>query len=175
MRKIQIGVVGSMLDIKLEKRLKSLAEDLGREIAKAGAALVFGLEKDFNSLPMIAARHAEKFEGETIAFITGASKQIPNDLCSKIVVTGSERGGGREFPFVLSCDVLICIGGGSGTLNEISIAYQAGIPTIAIKDSGGWSTKLANQFLDERKRQKVVVANTARGAVTLALKLARRL
>jgi len=42
---------------------------------------------------------------------------------------------------VLSCNALICIWG-SGTLNEIAIAYQANIPIVDLEGSGGWGDKL---------------------------------
>lgn len=174
MRKLQIGVIGSMADVKLEEPLKRLAKEVGKEIAKNKATLVFGFEGDFDSLSEIAARSAEKASGETIVFLRGNEKQNLKGLNSLQIVTGQNRGGGREFPFILSCDALICISGGSGTLMEIAMAYQAGIPTVVFQNSGGWSQKLAGKFLDERKRQKIIGVKTAKEAVSIALKLARK-
>lgn len=174
MRKIQIGVIGSMADIKLDESLKQLAKDVGQEIAKNNAILVFGFEEDFDSLSLIAAKSAEEAGGKTIAFVCGSKKYDLKRLNSLQIVTGQNRGGGREFSLVLSCDAIISIAGGSGTLTEIAMAYQRGIPTIVLQNSGGWSQKLANKFLDERKRQKVVGANTAKEAVVMALKLTRK-
>lgn len=174
MKRIQIGVIGSMADVKLDKSLKQLAKDVSQEIAKSNSILAFGFEGDFNSLSEIAARSAEKAGGKTIAFVWGNKKQDLKGLNSKQVVTDQQRGGGREFSFILSCDVIICLSGGSGTLMEIAMAYQAGIPIIALQNSGGWSQKLAGKFLDERKRQKIIGAETAREAVDMAIKLARK-
>lgn len=173
MRMVQIGVMGSMGDIKLKESLKKMAKSLGREIARRKALLLFGFEGDFESLPSIAAQSAEKEGGRAISFLQGSQKQNLNELKSIQIITGQARGGGREFSFVLSCDVLICIGGGSGTLIEIAMAYQAGIPIVALEKSGGWSSKLANKFLDERKREKIVGAKTAEEAVDLALSLVK--
>lgn len=72
-----------------------------------------------------------------------------------IIATGLERGGGREFSLVLSCDAIIAISGGSGTLNEIVVAYQANIPVIAVAGTGGWADKLAGEYIDGRKRLKI--------------------
>lgn len=174
MKKVQIGVVGSMADMELKQSLKQLASEIGQEIAKNNAILAFGFEGDFDSLSEIAARSAEQSGGKTIAFVWGKKQQDLKGLNSIQVVTGQERGGGREFPFILSCDALICISGGSGTLMEIAMVYQAGIPVVAIQNSGGWSQKLANKFLDERKRQKIIGVQTAKEAVAMALKLARK-
>ena len=175
MKNVQIGVIGSMADIKLNNSLIRLAKDLGKEIAKNNAVLVFGFEGDFDSLPAMAAKSAEEDSGKTVAFVWGNQVQDLKGLRSLQIVTGQQRGGGREFSFILSCDAIICISGGSGTLMEIAMAYQAGIPVVALKKSGGWSTKLANTFLDERKRQKIIGVNTAKEAVKKAIKLAKDL
>ena len=71
---------------------------------------------------------------------------------------------------VLSCDVIIAISGGSGTLTEIAIAYQAGIPIIVIDKFGGWSEELSNRFIDDRKRLKCIGVKRAEKALELAIK-----
>ena len=175
MRKLQIGVIGSMADIKLENSLIEIAKEVGREIANKEAVLVFGFEGDFDSLSSIAAEAAEEAGGQTVAFTWGSNKANLGKLKSAEIVTGQQRGGGREFSLVLSCDCLICLSGGYGTLMEMSMAYQANIPMIAIKNSGGWSEKLVNRFIDNRKRLKVISATSAQEAVILAIKEARRI
>lgn len=174
MRKLQIGVIGSMTDIKLENTLKETARELGREIAKNNAVCVFGLEGDFESLSSITAESAEEAGGQTLAFTWNSNKLDFGKLNSVEVVTGQQRGGGREFPFILSCDVIISICGGSGTLMEIAMAYQAGIPVVALKNSFGWSEKLSGQFLDNRNKEKILGVENPHEAVELALKLAKR-
>lgn len=175
MRNIQIGVIGSMGDIKLKRSLKDLARELGQEIAQNKATLLLSFESDFESLSLIAAQEAQKTGGKTIAFIWGDKKQDLPQLQSLQVVTGQNRGGGREFSFILSCDVVIAISGGSGTLMEIAMAYQANIPVVVIKNSGGWSQELAGRFLDDRKRQKIISAENAHEAIKQALKLGTNL
>lgn len=175
MKKCQIGVIGSMADTKLQGSLVKVAEEVGKEIVENDAVLLFGFEADFDSLPMIAARSAEDAGGKTIAFLYGSEKIKLSNLKSKTIITGLSRGGGREFLFVKSCDVIISIAGGSGTLMEIAMAYQARIPVVALQNSGGWSAKLANKFLDGRKRQKIIGVNTAKEAIRQAVKLTKRL
>jgi uncharacterized protein (TIGR00725 family) len=172
MRKLQIGVIGSMADVKIEKKVRQLAIEVGEEIAKNSALLVFGFEGDFESVSSIAARSAKKIGGQTIAFVWGSDKPQPKNISSIQIVTGQQRGGGREFSLILSCDALICISGGSGTLMEITMAYQAEIPIIALKGTSGWSDKLINQFLDNRRRERVIGANNPKEAVKLAINLA---
>jgi uncharacterized protein (TIGR00725 family) len=91
-----------------------------------------------------------------------------------VIATGLERGGGREFSLVLSCDAIIAIGGGSGTLTEMVIAYQANIPIIAMTGTAGWAEELAGKFIDKRERLRVQQAATAKEAVALALQSVRK-
>lgn len=55
------------------------------------------------------------------------------ELTDCMVCTGMERGGGREFVLVSSCDAIVVVGGGSGTLNEMTVAYQKKIPIFVMK------------------------------------------
>jgi len=170
MKKIQIGVMGSMADVPLALQSKQIASKLGQEIAKKKAVLVFGYEGDHDSFSTIAAKSAEKKGGQTVAFLWGKKGADLGSLKSVKVETGQQRGGGREYPLVLSCDALICIGGGSGTLTEIAIAYQANIPVVVLKNSGGWSDKLSDKYVDDRKRMKVISASSASQAVEKVFK-----
>ena len=90
-----------------------------------------------------------------------------------VIASGLERGGGRELALILSCNAVIALSGGSGTLTEMAIAYQANIPVIALTGSGGWSQKLAGKYLDERKRIKIKTAKTPTEAVKKAIQLAK--
>ena len=171
LRKLQIGVMGACEDLKYGKDMEVLAEQVGEEIAKRGAVLVFGAERDFDSLSTAASRGAKKAGGLTVGVTYGKGLDDVFNEADIIIATGLERGGGREFSLVLSCDGIITINGGSGTLNEMVVAYQAGIPIIALKNSGGWSEKLAGEFIDDRKRLKVVGVENAKEAIEVLITL----
>jgi len=171
-RKIQIGVMGSCADLKYSKKIEKLAEEVGFWVAKKKATLIFGAEKDFDSLSTAACRGAKKAGGLTIGITYGKGLKIVEKNVDVVIASGLERGGGRETTLVLSCDVIITISGGSGTLTEMTIAYQADIPIVILKGTGGWSDKLAGQFLDNRRRVRTEIANSPKEAVELALKLA---
>jgi uncharacterized protein (TIGR00725 family) len=170
MRKFQIGVMGSAADLKYSKIVEKIAEDVGRLVAESGNILVYGAEKDYDSLSTAAARGAKKAGGMTVGVTYGKGKEIfDKEFTDVLIVTGIERGGGREFVLVNSCDLIITISGGSGTLTELAIAYQSNIPMIAITGTGGWSDDLAGKFIDQRKRQLVHPAKTAEDAIEIAL------
>jgi uncharacterized protein (TIGR00725 family) len=172
-RKLQIGVMGSDADLAYGADIEKLAFEVGKLIAESGNITVYGAEKDLDSLSTAASRGAKSAGGLTV----GVTYQRGKDIWDKegntdvIVVSGSERGGGRELVLVNSCDVIIVIAGGSGTLTEIAIAYQMNIPVVALTGTGGWADKLAGQYLDDRKRLKIESVATPQGAVQKAIAL----
>lgn len=173
-RKLQIGIMGSQSDLKYSKECEAFAKELGKLIGESGNILVYGAEKDFNSLSTIAAKEAGKVGGITVGVTYDKDKRIYGDFNPTVIIpSGLGVGGGREFTLVLSCDVIISISGGSGTLNEICVAYQAGIPIVTIDKFEGWSKKLANTYLDSRNRLKCVSASTPLDALKKAIKLSK--
>jgi hypothetical protein len=173
MRKFQIGVMGSAADLNYTKEFEEAAEKIGGLVAKKGGILIFGAEKDSDSLSTAACRGAQKNGGLTVGVTYGKRKDVWQKDADVIIPCGLERGGGREFVLVLGCDAVIAISGGSGTLNELVVAYQADIPMIALKGFGGWADKLADQYFDGRNRRKVLLANTPEEAVELAFREAK--
>ena len=175
MRRLQFGVIGSCSDLNFSSDATEFAKKLGKLIAENGHTLIFGAEKDVNSLPTIAALSAKEFGGETVglSYERGLDTYI-EDSASVIMSSALIRGGGRETALMLSCDVVIAISGGSGTLTEMSIAYQAGVPVIAVTGFGGWSDKLAGTYLDNRKRAKFEPASTPEQAYELAFKSVKK-
>ncbi len=172
MKKLQIGVMGSVADLNYSKEAEKFAKDLGRLIAKSDNILVYGAEKEYSSLSTNAAIEADKYGGITVGITYGKDTNIYGDFKPTILIPcGLEIGGGREFTLILSCDVIIAISGGSGTLTEMAIAYQANIPIITIDKFDGWAKKLANQYIDNRKRLKCVSAKTPTSALKKALKI----
>jgi len=172
MRKIQIGVMGSCSDLNYSEIIEKAAERIGELIAERNGILLFGAEKDFNSLSTAASRGAKRKNGLVIGVTYNKGKDIFEKNVDVIIASGLERGGGRELTLVLSCDVVIALNGGSGTLTELAIAYQADIPMVVLNNTGGWSEKLANTFLDSRERRKIYAKDTPEEVVDLAFKLA---
>ncbi len=173
-RKLQIGVMGSCSDLQYSTKIAVLAESVGEEIAKAGAILLFGAEKDLDSLSSAACRGAKRAGGFVVGVTYGKDIDgVVEKNADAIVTAGMGRGGGREFVLVSSCDAIICLNGGSGTLTEMAIAYQANIPIITIENTGGWSERLAGTFIDPRERVRIEVASTPEAAVAMAIQAVR--
>ncbi|MBE6149694.1 MAG: hypothetical protein E7170_03095 [Firmicutes bacterium] len=171
MKKIQIGIMGSAYDLKYSEEALTFARNLGKLIALSKNILVYGAEKEYTSLSTEAAKEASKNGGITVGITGGKDKNIFGEYRPDILInSGLEIGGGREFTLVLSCDVIIAISGGSGTLTEMAIAYQAGIPIIVVDKFEGWAKKLSNEFIDDRKRLKCISAKTEEEALRKAMK-----
>jgi len=169
----KLGVIGSAADLKYSDEAKAIAKRIGEILADKGCILIYGAEKDRDSLGTEAARGAKERGGTVVAITYGTDKDIYDKSSADIIIpTGLSRGGGREFIMVLACDCLIAIGGGSGTLSEIAMAYQADIPVVVIKGSGGWVDKVRNTYLDERRRYKIESAGSAEEAVEMCIRVA---
>ena len=124
MRSLQIGVIGSCNDLDYSREAERFASRIGECIAQKGYTLVFGAEKDVVSLPTIAALAAKKAGGRTIGITYEKGLDIfEPEAASVVIATGLVRGGGRETTLMLSCDAVIALAGGSGTLNEVCVAY----------------------------------------------------
>ncbi len=170
MKKLQIGIMGSAADLNFSDEALEFAKNLGKEIAKSGNILVYGAEKEYTSLSTEAAKSASANNGITVGIVPGKDKKVYGDFRPTVLInSGLEIGGGREFNLVLSCDVIIAISGGSGTLTEMAIAYQAGIPIIVVDKFGGWAKELSNKFIDDRKRLKCISAKTEKEALEKAI------
>ena len=175
MKKIQIGIMGSAADLNYSKEAKKFAKDLGRLIAKSGNILIYGAEKEYSSLSTNSAISASENGGITVGITGGKSKDIWGNFRPTVLIPcGLEIGGGREFPLILACDVIIAISGGSGTLNEITIAYQANIPIITVDIFGGWAEELAGKYIDNRKRLICETAKTPEEALEKAINIFKK-
>ncbi len=165
--------MGSAADLNYSADLERLAEEVGYCVGQSVATLMFGAEKDYDSLSTAACRGAKKAGGLTVGVTYGKGLEVyEKEYADVIIASGMERGGGRELALVLSCDAIITLGGGSGTLTEIAIAYQANIPIVVLANTGGWSERLANSYLDPRNRIKIELAKTPQESVKRVIEMA---
>ncbi len=55
---------------------------------------------------------------------------------------------------------IIAVGGCSGTLSEIALAWQFGRPVAAMVSAGGWAARVAGTCIDDRFDRPVFAAKT---------------
>jgi hypothetical protein len=138
---------------------EALAEEVGRRVAAAGAALVCG---GLTGVMEAACRGARRAGGRTIGILPGSDRSEANPFVEVAVATG--MGQARNVIIVLTADVLIAVGGGYGTMSEIGHALRAGKPVVGLRT---WEATRGTL------RPPLVVAASAEEAVREALRLAR--
>ncbi|HEY7507608.1 MAG TPA: TIGR00725 family protein [Nitrososphaera sp.] len=164
MRRVQIAVIGYNKD-RCTDAARKAAYEAGAEIARAGAVLICG---GLGGVMEKACRGAKDNGGLTIGIIPQDDPSHANRHCDVVISTGI--GYARDFIVAGSADGLIAIGGGVGTLTELSVAYVMKKPMVAIKGTGGTADRYGGVYLDERKRAKILVVKDAKTAVKTIFK-----
>ena len=159
----QILVVGNNED-GCTPELEKVAYETGLEIAKSGSVLISG---GLGGVMRAACRGAKDGNGLTVGIIPQNDSSFANEYCDIVIPSGI--GLARDFLTALSADGVIIIGGGSGTLSEVCVAYMHKRPIAAIKNTGGIAEKFADQFLDQRQNVKIVGVNSPKEAVRYIL------
>jgi uncharacterized protein (TIGR00725 family) len=170
-RKLQIGVLGWAGKEEYKKggptnaELK-IAEEVGALLAGVGATVITGGK---GGVMEYAAKGAKSKNGLTVGVITGP-RRTSNKYIDIEVITGSKIAGLDEVFIPLMCDAVIVIGGGAGTLQEISVCYRNKVPVIIVSKTFGWAKKIINEgYLDSRKTTKIIQATDSRDAVSKAI------
>ena len=137
-----------------------LAEEVGRELAKRGAALVCG---GLGGVMEAACKGASAEGGVTIGVLPGDNRNAANPYVQIPIVTN--LGYARNVAVVKSGQAVIAVGGNYGTLSEISHALQSGIPVIGL---GTWTIARNGQ-----EDKAIIRAKSAAEAVEKALEAAK--
>ncbi|MDR2733697.1 MAG: TIGR00725 family protein [Spirochaetota bacterium] len=151
-RNKQVLVIGDSADYP---ERNAIAYTMGRFIAANGWVLVSGGR---GGVMQAASRGASEGGGIALAILPSDSMDEANPFAAIIIPTGI--GFARNYINVLAADVVVAIGGGTGTLCEIAYAWQAGKPIIACSMSGGWAEELAGRTLDYRRDDAIISAAT---------------
>ena len=163
MRKFQIGVIGYN-DDRCTELAKEIAYNVGKEIALSGSVLICG---GLGGVMEAACRGAKEANGTTVGIIPQDNFTFANPYCDIVICSGI--GFARDFIVATSSDAIIAIGGGIGTLIEMSVGYMIKKKVVAISPSGGVSDLYAGKYLDERKRVLIETALDAKSAVQAIL------
>lgn len=164
MRKLQIGVIGYN-DDRCSEVAKVIAYKVGKEIALSGSVLICG---GLGGVMEAACKGAKDENGDTVGIIPQDKFSFANQFCDIVICSGI--GFARDFIVATSSDGIIAVGGGIGTLIEMSVGYMIKKKIVAISPSGGVSEVYAGKYLDERKRVLIESAPDAKSAVQAILK-----
>ena len=106
------------------------AARVGRALAEAGAVVVCG---GLGGVMEAACRGARDGGGTSIGILPGADRDAANEYVDVAVASG--MGEGRNVLVVRNADAVVAVGGEFGTLSEVALALQAGIPVVGL---GTW-------------------------------------
>ncbi len=147
----QVVIIGSNDD----REHYDTAYQIGRYIAKKGWVLISGGR---SGIMEAASKGANDEHGLVIGILPEHSPRNANKYCNIVIPTGI--GYARNMVNVLSGDVIVSIGGKSGTLSELAYAWQFRKPVICCKFTGGWSEKIAQSPIDDRQGSELFTADS---------------
>jgi uncharacterized protein (TIGR00725 family) len=124
-RPVQISVIGKGTP---DEELASIAEEVGRRLAEAGAVVVCG---GLTGVMEATARGVSAAGGTVIGVIPSSQAEDANPHCTHVIATGI--GHARNLAVVSSGDAVIAIGGEWGTLSEIAYARELGRAVVAME------------------------------------------
>ena len=144
MRKPVVGVMGASMNDALtaaeRDRVRMLAERLGAAIADADCFLMTGAT---TGLPHLVASAFRSRGGLALGVSPAENRAehverygLPDDGADVTIYTGFGYKG-RNVINVRSSDIVLLVGGATGTLNEFTIAYDEGKIIGVLEGSGG--------------------------------------
>jgi len=164
--KLKIGVMGSATG-NLSKGHKKIAYELGIAIAENDCVTITGA---CPGLPLESAKGAHEVGGIVVGISPALSEwehvnkyRSPIEYHDVLIFTGSGLMG-REVVNIRSSDVVIIIGGHSGTLGEFSIAYDEGKLIGVLIGTGGITSEIRNivKIIKKRTGAKIIYGTDPR-------------
>lgn len=142
--RLTVGVMGSASG-EFTPAIKDMVYALGQDVAERGFILITGA---CPGLPYECARGARSRGGLSVGISPALSLDehvhkylSPADVFDVIVYTGSGLMG-REVINIRSSDMVVIVGGSSGTLGEFAIAYDEGKVIGVLQGSGGITVQI---------------------------------
>jgi len=156
-RRLRIGVMGAGM---VTSDGYTLAEEVGRRIAEAGAILICG---GMGGVMEAAAKGAKSKGGLVIGILPTADENDANPYIDIPIVTGI--GHARNLINIYTSHAIIAVQGEYGTLSEIAFALKCRKPVIALNT---WRLDMIGC-----SDQNFVVASSPAEAVQKAISMAK--
>lgn len=159
-----IAIIGNAsIENDIEKQ--KISFELGKLIIDNGFVLATG---GLGGVMEFASKGAKTSEKYTENSIIGVLPDYNSDNANKYIDIAIPTGFGlaRNFMLISMANAVIAVGGGSGTLNEISASWQMNKLIIGLQVNG-WSEKLCGKALDERRNDIIYCAKNAKEAIEI--------
>ena len=150
MKRNTVAVIGSAG--RISSQMRRTTEHLGTALAEANMNVVTGgMDGVMRSVARghLKARLRGATESDLIDIHPGWGESWYSNPFSDAVVR-TDMGIMRNHVVVQAADLIVAIGGKSGTLSEIALGWQLHKPIAALTEHGGWGAELAGQQLDHR-------------------------
>ncbi len=144
-----VSVVGDG-ELRKESDKYNLAYDVGKALVDAGYRVQTGGRGGVMRAALEGARASSAYTpGDTIAILPSFEASDANEFADIVVPTGL---GVYRNAITANAEAVVAIGGGSGTLSEMAIAWTLGRMVVGFDCVDGWSRVLAGKPLDEKVR-----------------------
>ncbi|MEA2071555.1 MAG: TIGR00725 family protein [Asgard group archaeon] len=164
LRKKVIGIIGGNEKTCTEKD-KKIAYKIGKALIKNNYRIITGGLGGVMEAVSKGGKKEENYnEGMIIGIIPSLNKEHANEYVDIVIATGFNYA--RNQIIVASSDAIIAIGGGSGTLSEIAFAWQMNKLILAF-NTEGWSQKLGNISLDNKRKDKIIKVNSVSEIISI--------
>lgn len=151
-----VAVIGAA---DLDPEYEEYAEEIGAAVARGGFGLVCGgLGGVMAAACRGARRELPEGSGRIVGILPGNDKRRANPWVEIAVPSG--LGIARNVLVVATADAVVAVGGASGTLSELALAWQLGVPICALTVADGWSARLAGESIDDKHGGRIHAADT---------------
>jgi len=149
------GIISIIGASEIDKETEEVTIELGRLLAKNNYAISCG---GLSGVMEAICKGAKEKHGLTIGIIPHKDKTAANKYIDIVIPVPFSQA--RNIVVVLSGDACVAISGKAGTLSEICFAWIYQKPIIALSSVEGWSSKIANTRLDDRRSDLIYGVKT---------------
>ncbi|MHA1748778.1 MAG: TIGR00725 family protein [Promethearchaeota archaeon] len=152
-----VSIIGAS---EIDEKTRQIAIELGRLLARNNYAVSCG---GLSGVMEAVCQGAKEEGGLTIGIIPFKDKNRANEYVDIVIPVPFSQA--RNIVVVLSGDVCVAVAGKAGTLSEICFAWIYEKPIICLTCVEGWSSKMAGQQLDDRRKDKIHGVDSSQAAI----------
>jgi len=148
---MQVTIIGSNSAI-CSSSLYGLSIELGRVFSEKGWVLFNGGSGGVMEAVSKGAQEVVPRTSIVVGILPFQDKNEGNKYLDIVIPSG--LGYARNYLLIGAAEFVVALGGGAGTLSEISHAWQLRKPIFCYRHEG-WSGKLADTYLDDCSSSKI--------------------
>jgi len=155
------GVISVIGASEIDKDIEKKTFEIGRLLAQNKFIVACG---GLSGVMEAVCKGVKEENGLTIGIIPHENKSMANKYVDIVIPCPFSQA--RNIVVILSGDACLAISGKAGTLSEICFAWIYQKPIVALSSVEGWSSKIANQKLDDRRYDQIYGVETPQEAIS---------